>query len=436
MVIVFAVCTTIIFFASTKLNLLYTKEQRNRIRKISMLLNIVILAVSFLGAVSYKGPVDELGKNKINLKTATREDWTQGENKQYVEQALKIYDIMAYYPHSDMVGREDFLEALSMSASNFIKEYTKSHNKVTSDDFFNPNIERLQLFFDLSQQNEYKKLYEKTDYGTFCWTDAINDEDPERFTYQVKGNVVLCYCKQHKTLENILPYHLYEMKIVKELEKNGLPGLGGWLKKQEDSGITVETKDHQKIIINAQMDAYDEENINGVTVGYNDMGLMLQFNSCLGTRYRYIDDMKKSVDKIGWSTDDIMEDGYEKGILCHATNTSIKKLKEEECNLTPIAELVMDKNNVKQLCFNITRYDAKKGSKLIVNNEQEIYQMLKLIGMKDDKALELIKELKCVTKTETGNKDGFAWSLSLGETLSYVNENVDCNTYVLKLSKE
>lgn len=94
----------------------------------------------------------------------------------------------------------------------------------------------------------------------------------------------------------------------------------------------------------------------------------------------------------------------------------------------------MDKNNVKQLCFNITRYDDKKGSKLIVNNEQEIYQMLKLIGMRDEKALELIKELKCVTKTETGSKDGFTWRLSqVGD--NYAGD-VDCITYMLNLSKE
>lgn len=326
-VIVFAICTIIIFFASIKLNLLHTKEQRNRIRKIGMSLNVIILVMSFLGAVSYKGPMDQLGKDKINLKTAKRENWSQGENKQYVERALKLYDIVACYPHSDMVSKEEFREALSMLPSNFIQKYIKFSNVVLEDDYFNPYIERLQLTYNLSEQKEYKKLYEEIDNGTFCWTDAMNDEDPERFTYQVKGNVVLCYCKQHKSLENILPYHLSEMKIVKELEKNGLQGLDGWLKEQENSGITVKTEDHQKIIINDEMGVGDETNINGVTVGYNDMCLTLQFNSSQGTRYRYLDDIKESVDKIGWSTNDVMADGYEKGILCHASNKTIKKVK-------------------------------------------------------------------------------------------------------------
>lgn len=433
-VIISVVCMTIIFFAFTKLNLLHTKEQRNRIRKITMSLVMIILALSFLGAVSYKGPSDAIGKNKINLKNATREDWTQGENKQYVEQALKLYDIIAKNSNSNMVSKKDFREALSTLPSNYIKNNAKS---LDVEDCYDKYKETLQLSYHLSEQKEYKKLYEEMNNSeSWCWSVAMNNDNYEKFTYQIKGNIILCYCKEHKALENILPYHLYEAKIVRELEKSGLTGLRAWLKEQEDSGITVETEDHQKIEIYVGQSDEDKRMIKGIAVSYDEFGLLFDFDSYQGVCYRYLDDMIESTRKIGWDTKDVMADGYEKGILCRAMKKTIQKVKDgDEYDLTPIVEIVMDKSNVKQLCFNIIRYDDKKGSKLIVNNEQEIYQVLKLIGMRDEKALELIKELKCVSKTETGSKDGFIWRLSQ-VSVTDVDEDVDCITYMLSLSKE
>ncbi|MDO4942378.1 MAG: hypothetical protein Q4E73_05985 [Lachnospiraceae bacterium] len=396
---------------------LRTKKQRNRMRKTIMSFAVLILAGFFFFSVSGQGMEESIGQSKIDLQKVQNENWKTGEKKEYVDRALKIYDTLAKYQKMDMT-RDEFHKELTQNYMEWEKENPSEYYD-----------KQLGLSYFIKESKVAKKYEEQLKNGDDCY-----DSSDSGFSYEVDGNMLLVYCKAHHKLNDILPYRLSDSDLSHELEKDGLKGLCGWMKEIENSGETVKTKEGKKIKA-SHPEGYTI--FGNIPVEYDDMEITFKFDRYHASSYQYLDDMMKSVEKIGWKISDIMPESYEKGIRCYYTEQNQKQL-DEEFNMILRAELIADKDKVKQLSLDIPVYDVKTGEQLITDNREAMKQMLIYAGMDSNKAQELIDELKCVSKKENGVKGGFSWNLTRMNDNTWTDENqkeVACCEYVLILSK-
>lgn len=395
---------------------LRTKKQRNRVRKAILSFAVIILVGFFFFSVSGQSMQESIGQSKIDLQKVQNENWKTGEKKEYVDRALKIYETLKKYQEMYMTN-DEFYKKLTQTYIEWEEDQSEYYDN------------RQSLFYDIRNSKAAQKYEEELKAGDDCYENSNGT-----FTYEVDGNMLLVYCDAHHKLSDIFPYHLSDSDLGRELEKDGLQGFCDWLEEIENRGETVQTKDGKKIKI-PYWDGY--KIFEDIPVEYNQTGIVFRFDGYHASSYQYLDDMIKATEKIGWNVSDIMAESYEKGIRCYYTEQDKKQL-DEEFNMVLKAELIADKEKIKQLSLNIPVYDVKTNGQLVTNNQKAMKQMLVYAGMDSRKAQELIDELKCVSETEKGVKGGFSWNLTRIDDHTWTEDSgkeVDCCEYVLILSK-
>ena len=110
---------------------------------------------------------------------------------------------------------------------------------------------------------------------------------------------------------------------------------------------------------------------DGIQVDYDISGLTFTFNRSFALQYQYLDNMNESVKKIGWTVHDIMSESYEKGLRCYVEDFDHIDL-DAVYSLIPSAELIADKEQVKELCICIPHNPVRDGEQLITVYKEEI----------------------------------------------------------------
>ena len=380
------------------------KRQRSRIKKITMALAVVILTVVFLLSVSGQGMADVIGENDLDPKKVQSEDWTIGENEKYIACAMNIYEtLLKYQTGTYMMEKKEFRE-----------ELTESDQDQT-------------LAYYIDDSPEFQKYKDQVSNDSFY--DSEQASFLKSVSYEIDQNLLLVYNNATESLNIVFPYHLSETSMVHELEKNGLTGLSSWMKKVESVGIKAKTKDQKEIIV---PDLGYSRMFDGIQVDYDISGLTFTFNRSFALQYQYLDNMNESVKKIGWTVHDIMSESYEKGLRCYVEDFDHIDL-DAVYSLIPSAELIADKEQVKELCICIPHNHVRDGEQLITVYKEEIKGLLEYAGMDSGKAEELIEELTCGSNQKNGVKGGFLWNLEKNRDYSY--ENSVYGDYVLILSK-
>lgn len=410
-VVLILMLIVIVVLKRQKATVLMTKEVRERRHRIAMGTSIVLVAVLFLVSVSYKQKAGAVGRMKQDLENMESQNWDMGVNEGYVNQILKAYNVAIKYNNN------------LPSASKFEKELWAVAEKSLSG--YDQEMMEFSIEFFGNEKEGKEGIEDDCFFGMY-------DKKSSEFSYEQKGNGIYCYCKKHGTLSQIFPYHMYEQKWVKELEDQGLEGLADWMKRMEERGIEVTTKDQKKVRI---MESGGEKIFQGIQVVYDSGGIYFRVNRKQLKNYRYLDEVQTVVENRGWMVENLMSQGYYKGISCYLYKDDKTAYDDGSDGKGIRVILTMDETGILQLDFFIERAGILYGDPLFEEGEREpVQQLFVLFGMEEAQASRLAGQLSCIKNDEKGSRDGYQWKISRGTV--YTDESGKNINYKLTLYKK
>jgi hypothetical protein len=385
LLIIVAVCFGIFQYSAHSLK---SQKVRERNEKIVMVAACIVLAVWFGSSAIYQVAAPSAAAkelNQVNFKTAKTEDWSTGNNEEYINQLLTIYDTIEKYD----IGEENLGEKYRTS---FEKEL-RNLNKITDGSSPAEVAELNRVFGDVQIEDDD------------CWYYDM-EEDKDDFYFKEDGYQIIAYCKKHDQTVRAYPYHLYDHPCIKELEeKAGLTGLGEALKDMEKDGFEITTVEGEK----AKLLDYTEDPVIGdISIIVGDNYVEFQYNEGLLDNYQYLTELNEKLKKDNWKNGAIYSKGYFKAedFYLAATSADNQDDKVE-------AKIIYDQEGVTQISVKLYLFEANGSSVTDESKFEKIAALMEEIGANQNDVMKLLKSLNCKRADKTGKLGDLSYQVKV-----------------------
>jgi hypothetical protein len=386
LLIIVAVCFGIFQYSVHSLK---SQKVRERNEKIVMAAACIVLAVWFGSSAIYQAaPLSAAAKelSQVNFKTAKTEDWSTGNNEEYINQLLTIYDTIEKYD----IGEENFGKKYRTS---FEKEL-RNLNKITDGSSPAEVTELNWMFGDVQIEDDD------------CWYYYDIEEDKDDFYFKEDGYQIIAYCKKHDQAVSAYPYHLYDHPCIKELEeKAGLTGLGETLKNMEKDGFEITTVEGEKAKLS---DYIGNPVIGDISILVGDDYVEFQYNEGLLDNYQYLTELNEKLKKDNWQNGVIYSKGYFKAEYIYLSDTS-----DDNQDDKVEAKVIYDQEGVTQISVKLNLFEANGSSVTDENKFEKIGALMEEIGANQNDVMKLLKSLNCKSADKTGKLGDLSYQVKV-----------------------
>ena len=343
----------------------------------------LLVIAAFAYVIMFQAMPDLYEESKISAEDVSASVVVRTSDQKYLSKCTRILAICSQYC-DDVLSEEE------------LQDYFEDEHTNTDDSM--PYL----VSYNLAEASISDNCYEEFDYQSD--SDGYDNLDYSNFTFEKDGNQVLWYCKEHDKLSHVTLVHYYEDPCIKELEEE-LPGLGKWLKKQEEASDApmVSTVSGEKVPLH-EYEA-DSKYMKGIEVSFDSQYLNLSMNQTETSNYEGITELYEPLKAEGWNLSQYYVKGAKKGFSVSMSG-----------NNKPYVRVLLDEN-LKIDSISIYSVDSEEeGSPIDASYYEAINVILKEAGIDTE-----IDELQKIR--DNGKGENYqVYAVKQGEIPEYYGE--------------